>query len=219
MASVPMQRTMPRILRPKNLVFGLIALMLIYVLYHTEHFLIDPADPTWPHLREIGRWLLPHGVIGALALLLTFMQFSTRLRTRYARLHRTCGRIYVAAVCVVAPLGAYISYLDMAEGYTYSFVAASVTFAVLWLLATLTAFYFIRTRRMEQHRQWMTRSLAMALIFLQVRVIGGLTGWENTPATDEVVVWVCVALGYPVADVALQIQALLLARQQRLKAA
>jgi uncharacterized membrane protein len=219
MASVPLDKRMPQILRPKYLVFGVIALMLIYVLYHTEHFLIDPADPQWPHYREVGRWLLPHGLIGALALLLTFMQFSVRLRTRYAWLHRTCGRIYVAAVGVVAPLGAYLSYLDLGEGYTHSFVVASTTFALLWLFATLTAFYFIRTHRMEQHRQWMTRSLAMALVFLEVRVIGGPTGWESTPATDEVVVWVCVALGYPLADIALQIQALLLARSKPLKTA
>jgi uncharacterized membrane protein len=205
MASVPMGATMPLFVRLKNLVFGLIALMLVYVLYHTEHFLIDPTDP--------------HGLIGALALLLTFMQFSVRLRTRYAWLHRTCGRIYVAAVCVVAPLGAYLSYLDLAEGYSHSFVVASSTFSFLWLFATLTAFYFIRTHRMEQHRQWMTRSLAMALVFLEVRVIGGPTGWESTPATDEVVVWVCVALGYPLADIALQIQALLLARSKTLKPA
>jgi len=219
MASVPIERPAAKVLRPKYLVFGAIALMLVYVLYHTEHFLIDPADPQWPHYHEIGRWLLPHGLIGALALTLMFMQFSTRLRTRFTWLHRTCGRIYVVAVCIVAPMGAYISYLDLPVGYTYSFVVASMAFAFLWAFATLTAFYFIRTRRMEQHRQWMTRSLCMALIFLEVRVIGGITGWENTPATDEVVVWVCVALGYPVADIALQIQALLLARDKLPKSA
>ena len=30
----------------------------------------------------------------------------------------------------------------------------------------------------------MTRSFAMALIFLEVRVIGGLTGWEEAPSSE-----------------------------------
>jgi uncharacterized membrane protein len=210
MSSVPQ----PRLFRitPKQALFACIGLMLAYVLYHTEHFLIDPTDPAWPHLHDIARWLLPHGLVGALALALSFTQFSTRLRTRYRRFHRVCGRIYVAAVCIVAPLGVYISYLDEHIGYTRSFTVASATFAALWLFATGMAFNFIRNRKIDQHRRWMTRSLAMALIFLEVRVIGGLTGWEDAPSSDTIVVWVCVALGYPLADLALQVEEALRSR-------
>jgi uncharacterized membrane protein len=193
MATVPVKRYTD--IRPKQALFTCIALMLGYVLFHTEHFLIDATDPSWPHYRVIARWLLPHGLIGALALTLTFMQFSTRLRKRYISFHRACGRIYIAAVCIVAPLGVYLSYLDISIGYTVSFVVASTVFAVLWVLATVMAFSLIRSKKIEQHRQWMTRSLAMALVFIAVRVVGGLTGWEDTPASDTVVAWVCVALG------------------------
>jgi hypothetical protein len=82
----------------------------------------------------------------------------------------------------------------------------------LWLFATGMAFNFIRQRKIDQHRRWMTRSLAMALIFLEVRVIGGLTGWEDVPSSDTIVVWVCVALGYPLADLVLQIEEALRSR-------
>jgi uncharacterized membrane protein len=186
--------------------------MLAYVLYRTEHFLVDATDPVWPHVRDIAPWLLPHGLIGALALALSFTQFSARLRSRYPRLHRIGGLVYVASVCVVAPLGVYISHLDERVGYTLSFTVASAVFAALWLFATGAAFYFIRSRKIDQHRRWMTRSLAMALVFLEVRVIGGLTGWEDAPASDTIVVWVCLALGYPLADLALQIEEALRSR-------
>lgn len=212
MATVPLPQSRSFRIRPKQALFACIALMLAYVLYHNEHFLIDASDPSWPHYHDIGRWLLPHGLIGALALVLSFMQFSVRVRTRYTRFHQVCGRIYITAVCIVAPLGVYLSYLDGASGYTVSFTLASTVFAALWMFATVMAYWFIRSRRIEQHRQWMTRSLAMALIFLEVRVIGGLTGWENTPSSDTVVVWVCVALGYPLADVVLQIEDFLRSR-------
>jgi uncharacterized membrane protein len=199
---------------PKHALFAFIALMLAYVLYHNEHFLIDKQAPAWRHYRIIGHWLLPHGLAGATALLLGISQFSTRLRTRYPQLHRVLGRCYLIAVSVVAPLGAYIQYLDEEQlGDSRSFTFAAITFASLWLWATWMAFWCIRTRRIEQHRQWMSRSLAMALVFLEVRVIEGVTGWETLgPAVDATVVWACVALGYPLADTVLQIQELLARR-------
>lgn len=202
---------------PKHALFAFIALMLIYVLHHNEHFLIDKSDPAWPHYRIIGRWLLPHGLAGATALLLGISQFSTRLRTRHPQLHRVLGRTYLVAVCLVAPLGAYIQYLnEQVLGDSRSFTFAAITFASLWLLATWMAFWCIRNRRIEQHRQWMSRSLAMALVFLEVRVFEGLTGLETMgPAVDATVVWTCVALGYPLADIVLQIQENLRARSRR----
>ena len=201
--------------RPKQALFSFIALMLIYVLYHNERFLIDAADPAWPHYRAIGRWLLPHGMVGATALLLGLSQFSTRLRTRYTRLHRVCGRIYVTAVFIVAPLGAYIQHLNEQTGDSRSFTFAAITFATLWTFATGMAFWCIRTRRIDQHRQWMTRSLAMALVFLEVRVIEGVMGWDDLgPAVDEIVVWTCVALGYPLADAVLHIEEYLRGRNR-----
>lgn len=194
-------------LNPKHALFAFIGLMLVYVLYHNEHFLVDSTAPAWPHYRIIGRWLLPHGLAGATALLLGISQFSTRLRTRHTRLHRVLGRTYVIAVSIVAPLGAYIQYLNEEQlGYTRSATIAAIVFASLWLNATWMAFWCIRTRRIEQHRQWMSRSLATALVFLEVRVIEGLTGWEALgPAVDTMVIWFCVALAYPLADIVLQI--------------
>ena len=112
MATVPLPHSRPFRIRPRHALFACVALMLANVLFHTEHFLIDGSDPSWPHYHDIGRWLLPHGLIGAMALVLSFMQFSVRLRTRYTRVHRVSGRIYITAVCIVAPLGAYLSYLD-----------------------------------------------------------------------------------------------------------
>lgn len=182
-----------------------IAVMLAYVLYHDERFLIDPTDPNWPHYHEIGQWLLPHGVLGALALILSFMQFNATLRARHPLVHRVSGRLYVMLVAVVAPLGIWLGYLDRSIGYSTSFIVATYVLAILWMGATGLAFYFIRRRLIEQHRRWMTRSLSMALVFLTSRVTAGLIGWDVSPENDTIVVWVCVAAGYPLADLALQL--------------
>jgi hypothetical protein len=62
--------------------------------------------------------------------------------------------------------------------------------AALWMTTTAVAFLFIRSGRVQQHRQWMTRSFAVALVFLEVRVILGGTGWERLGiGATETVVW------------------------------
>jgi hypothetical protein len=64
-----------RRLQTKNLVFGVIAAMVAYVLWHNERFLIEPLSPIWKHYRDLGVFLLVHGVAGASALILAPMQF------------------------------------------------------------------------------------------------------------------------------------------------
>jgi len=140
-----------------------------------------------------------------MALLLIFMQFNDGLRGRFLTLHRVCGRIYIGAVFVAGPFGVYLAQLDKSIGYTFSFTLSTAVLVTLWMFATAMALWCIRTRRVEQHGQWMTRSVAMALTFLEVRVFEGVTGWGATPDGDTLVVWTCAALGYPLADAALQI--------------
>lgn len=200
---------------PKHVVFAVIWLMFAYVLYHNERFLIDPSDDSWPHYHDLGWRLLVHGGFGAVALLLIFMQFNDGLRGRFLTLHRVCGRIYIGAVFVAGPFGVYLAQLDKSIGYTFSFTLATGVLVTLWIFATAMALWCIRTRRVEQHRQWMTRSVAMALTFLEVRVFEGVTGWGASPDGDTLVVWTCAALGYPLADAALQIEDFLRSRKSR----
>ena len=195
--------------RSKYFVFGFIGLMLAYVLRHNEHFLIDAKDPEWLHIRTFKWWLLPHGLMGACALLLGPMQFSDRLRQRYTKFHRVVGRFYVAGVFVAAPLGFYIQYFEERMGGARSFSAAAATDALLWMLTTGIAFAFILKGKVQQHRQWMTRSFAVALVFLEGRAILGVTGWERLgQAAIETVVWTCLVFAVLFADIVLQWQEL-----------
>ena len=196
----------PRV-RPKYLLFGVLGLMLAYVIPHDESFLVHPKDPLWQHYEPFKWWLLPHGIAGACALLLGPMQFSDRLRDRFRQLHRVVGRIYVAGVFVAAPFGFYIQYFQERMGVPRSFTIAAAADAVLWVTTTATAMVFILKGKVQEHRQWMTRSFAVALVFLEVRVIGGVSGWENLDAhVNETIVWVCLAFSILSADLVLQWQ-------------
>lgn len=206
-------------LRPKYLLFAFIAAMMVYVLGHNESFLIHRNDPAWQHYQPFKWWLLPHGIAGACALLLGPMQFSDRLRKRFTRLHRVAGRIYVASAMILAPLGAYIQYFEERMQGPRSFTIAAVVDAVLLMVTTGIAFAFILRGKVQQHRAWMTRSFAVALVFLEVRVIAGVTGWERlgTPAI-ETIVWTCVAFSVLAGDIVLQVQESLRSRPVTLKA-
>ena len=113
------------------------------------------------------------------------------------------GRFYVAGVVVGAPIGIYIQYRLERMGESRSFTMATVADAGIWIFATFMAMLFILRGKVQQHRQWMTRSFACAIIFLEVRTIGGLTHWDKY---TEAIVWFCVAAAFPLADLVLQIQ-------------
>jgi len=196
-------------LRQTHLLFGGLGVMLAYVLYHDESFLAHPKDPIWLHYKPFKWWLLPHGLGGACAILLGSLQFSKKCRQRYQKLHRVLGRIYVVGVFVTAPLGVYIQCFEERLGDSRSFTVAAVVNVILLIGTTAVALVFVRKGRVQPHRQWMTRSFAVALVFREARVIGGITGLENLGnRAQETIVWACLAFSILSADLVLQSQEL-----------
>ena len=196
----------------KYSLFSVFAFMLLYVLQHNESFLIQPNHPIWQHYEPIKWWLLPHGLTAACAILLGPLQFSDRLRKKYTKLHRVLGRIYIAGAVIGGPLGAYIQYFEERLGGPRSFSIAAGIDAVLLAGTTLIAFTFILKGNVQRHRQWMTRSFFVAIVFLEVRVIGGLTGLDQNPAAVETIVWSCLAFALFAADITIYFQDLIASR-------
>jgi uncharacterized membrane protein len=202
--------------RPKTLLFLLIGAMYVYVLITNESFLISESDPEWTHIAPFRMILLPHGLVAALALFLGPFQFSERLRRKYLTLHKTLGYFYITGCYLGAPVGVYIQWFEERMGAARSFTMAAAADAVIWIFATTMALIFIRQRKVQQHRQWMTRSFACALIFLEVRAISVL--FHVPEQFDETVVWCCVAAAFPIADMVLQIEQLMQNRPRTARA-
>ena len=209
---------LPRISRArgKYVVFALIAMMLAYVGVHNESYLIHRQDPFWQHIQPFKWYLFAHGVAGACALLLAPMQFSDRLRRKYVQLHRVVGCIYVTGTAIAAPFGFYIQYFHERMGSPRSFSFAAATQATSWILTTTIAMVMILRGNTEAHRKWMTRSFAVCLVFLEVRAVEGVTGWDTLGVSvDETVVWACNVFTLLAADLVLQAQELLRSRSVR----
>ena len=186
--------------RPKYLLFAFIGLLYAFVFYNNESFLANSKHPEWTHIAPFKWWLLPHGLAAGCALLLGPLQFSDRLRKRFAGVHRVLGRLYVAGVFIGAPIGIYIQYFEERMGAPRSLTIAGAADAVMWMFTTAMGLMFILQGKLQQHRQWMTRSFAVAIIFLEARAILDLTGWVKYV---EVIIWCCTAAAVPLADLVL----------------
>lgn len=174
------------------------------MLYHNERFLIDSADPVWQRYESFKWWLLPHGIFGAIVLLGAPFQFSNRLRQRFTKAHRVNGRLYVLGAFVLAPLGAYIQYYQERSGAPRSFTILAIVDALMLIGATALAGVFAYKRKIALHLQWATRSYAIALVFIAGRFVMGVTGWEALGVEIvQAIIWSCLALSVPLADVAI----------------
>jgi uncharacterized membrane protein len=153
--------------RAKHVFFAAFGLMTLFVFYLYETPFLNSRSPVWQHVEPVKWLLLPHGLAGALALILAPFQFSTRLRKRSLRLHRILGRLYVAGVAVAAPAAIPIAIILGPS----SLVMAAIIQSCGWLLTTAIALYCVRAGDIRQHQEWMTRSYPFAMVFVFARAI------------------------------------------------
>jgi uncharacterized membrane protein len=165
-------------LRAKHALFLVLGLMALFILYHDERFLIHHDSNTWKFFYPVRGKLFAHALGGATALGVGALQFSTRLRQRFPRLHRVLGRFYLAAVSIAGPVAIYLAFHHaLPQMKTETTVQAS-----LWLVTTWMAFVAVLKRNFEVHRQWMMRSYSVTLIFVASRIVLALP--VVAPTTD-----------------------------------
>ncbi|MBB5955503.1 putative membrane protein [Saccharothrix tamanrassetensis] len=120
------------------------------------------TKPAWVHVV-----LYVHMVGSGLALLLSPVQLSSRLRARVPRLHRVVGRVTVVAMLVGGTAGGVLAPMSVAGvvgAFGFGLLAVlSVAFPVLGFVA-------IRRGDVAGHRQWMLRAFAMVYAGVMLRV-------------------------------------------------
>lgn len=191
-------------IKAKYVVFSVIAVASLYVMYHNERFLIDSAHPAWQRYESFKWWLLPHGIFGAIVLCFAPFQFSERIRQKFTKAHRVMGRLYVLSAFMLAPMGAYIQYYQERMGAPRSFTVLGVVDAVMLMTTTGLAGFFAYKRKIAVHRQWATRSYAVALTFIFGRFIMGTTGLETHGVEMvQAIIWSYLALSLVFADISI----------------
>jgi hypothetical protein len=104
-------------------------------------------------------------------------QFSRTLLHRYAKVHRTLGKIYVATVLFLSGPSALIMAL-YANGNTATKTGFTVL-SCLWLLFTGIGYWKARRRNFNTHGNFLLRSYALTVSAITLRFYAYLIGeWE-----------------------------------------
>jgi len=153
--------------RFKTILWVSLGLTTLFVFITSEVFLI--ADYPMYHAYRLQviadrHLLIPHVFAGTFALLIGPVNFSSRIRQRHVRLHRTLGYIYVVSVFVGSFTG-----IALAAGRPG--LPGTSMQAAAWMVCTTAAFITARNHHFTVHRQWMARSYAVTFTFVSSRLL------------------------------------------------
>jgi uncharacterized membrane protein len=111
--------------------------------------------------------LMLHVGGAVVALPLGLLQFSSGVRSRWPRVHRTVGRTYLVAVLATSVGGLLLApttHTGRLAGLAFALLALST------LASTAMALVAIRRRQLARHRVWMTRSYALIFTGVSFRL-------------------------------------------------
>jgi uncharacterized membrane protein len=168
------------------------ALVLILALSSLRYFAFG-SESYFPRQREVYEaqtaGILLH--IGGMvfAALAGPFQFLRAFRSRFPRVHRAMGRVYIAGCMIGGLAGLYMAQYA-ASGFVSGLGFALL--AVALLLTTGMAFMAIKRGDVQTHRNWMTRSFALILAAVTLRLyLPGLEAAFGEHAGYAVVAWAC----------------------------
>jgi len=108
-----------------------------------------------------------HVIASSLVLIAGFTQFFRILRTKYSRIHRYSGWLYIITILGFAFPSGFILALSAAGGSATQI--GFVILSILWGISTLVALRFALKKQWILHRDWMIRSFALSLSALSLR--------------------------------------------------
>lgn len=174
--------------------YALFALLCVVVALASLRFLVLPIalvmDAMLPHVAALPVAAYGHILFGPLALALTPLQFSTRLRRNRPGLHRILGR--VAAVSMLLAGIASLALLPSFQGSLWAALGFA-TLGLLWIGFTGVAVQAARQRKFSRHRAFMLRATALSFGAVTLRLIMApmmAQGW-TVLETYDVTAWAC----------------------------
>ncbi len=123
----------------------------------------NPFNSRYHALSALGRY--SHFIGGGCALLFGVLQLFVSVGSP---LHRLYGYAYCLSVIAGAGGGFYLaihSYLGMSTGVGFLLLDA------LWIATTACAIYHIRLGKVELHRRWILRSMALTSAAISLRIL------------------------------------------------
>lgn len=159
----------------KKLLWILFATMAIIIgLYPTLYFFLDKKfgllSTKDNELFNNTFWNLAfyiHIVLGGLALLIGWTQFSAKIRAKKLNLHRQIGKIYVISSLLSSLTSVYIAF------YATGGLITSLGFfclGIIWFYTTLIAYLHIKKGSIANHEKMMIYSYASCFAAVTLRI-------------------------------------------------
>lgn len=125
-----------------------------------------------------------HVLFSIFSLVAGLTQFSQYILTKYKKLHRVMGYVYVIDVlCIAGPSGLIMAFY--ANGNIVS-KTSFVLLSVFWILFTALAIIKVLNKDFIEHEKWMMRSYALTLSAITLRLLAlVLPKFIHLTAKDE----------------------------------
>lgn len=146
--------------------FGVGIISMRYLDFQVKDLLRSKSAVLLQNIMYRGTFYM-HVIFGITALLIGSMQFFPKFRRNNYSLHRTLGKIYVIACLAGGSAGLIIA--QFATGGLISTLGFS-GLALAWLYTAWKAYQMARQRHFIAHNQWMTRSYALTLAAVTLRI-------------------------------------------------
>ncbi len=158
----------------KLLMYAFFVVGCILISIHSLRYLnvqFNPRNPFHVSFADAG-WMVPaHFFAAGVALLITPLQVSARLRLRWPSVHRASGWLYAATVLIGGIAGVFMAF--RAQG-GWSTGSSFLSLALLWLATTGLGVYYATQKQYTRHRQWMLRSVALTFSGVTLRIYLGM---------------------------------------------
>jgi uncharacterized membrane protein len=108
-----------------------------------------------------------HIILGGVALLLGWLQFSPKIRLKNISLHRAIGKIYIVSALISSLASIGLGFFATGGGITS---IGFICLGIIWFATTLLAYLKIKSRQVEPHRRLMIYSYAACFSAVMLRI-------------------------------------------------
>ena len=175
----------------------MVVLAIVIALYPGIYFIIDrkfgllsskPIELLTNSFWNIGFYT--HILLGGLALLIGWTQFSSKIRDNNLTLHKRIGKIYVIAVFLSSITGICIGFFATG-GFPSSL--GFICLGIIWFSTTLKAYINIHNRQIVKHQKMMIYSYAACFAGVTLRIWLPLLIiiFGNFITAYTIVAWLC----------------------------
>lgn len=154
-----------RLISIRQLLFWILIFALTrFFMSGADHFLELTPEALGKYFTR--RWvLIAHITAGGGALILGPLQFWSRIRARYTRLHRWVGVGYLLAI-LVSSVCALVLSVTTAYHVNWAYAFSLQVWVSVWIISTVIAYRAALHKKFTLHQEWMTRSYIVTLAFI-----------------------------------------------------